>query len=76
MNAILDKVIEQRNGHYCHVLEVSDVWELESILEQIVDMFSNEFSDEEIQEFIDTLSIYCLDETQEEEVYNYQFKIT
>ena len=74
MNAILDKVIEQRNGHYCHVLEVSDVHELESILEQIVDSFSNEFSDEEIQEFIDTLEIYCLDESNEDEVYNYQFK--
>ena len=75
MNAIVSKLIEQRNGHYCHVLEVSDVYELESILEQIVEMFSHEFSNEEIQEFIDTLTIYCLDETQESEVYNYQFKI-
>jgi Mg2+/Co2+ transporter CorC len=75
MNAILDKVIKQRNGHYCHVLEVNDVYELESILEQVVNEFNDEFSDEEIQEFIDTLNIYCLDETQEEEVYNYQFKI-
>jgi hypothetical protein len=75
MNAIVNKLIEKRNGHYCHVLEVSDVYELKSILEQIVNEFSDEFSDEEIQEFIDTLTVYCLDETQESEVYNYQFKI-
>ena len=77
MNAIIEKLIEDRKGNYCHCLEVENVIELESILESIVEEFQDDFTTEEFQVFIDTLSIYYLgdDKTEENEVYNYTFNI-
>lgn len=37
MNILVDKCYEARNGHYCHVLEVNDVYELQSAIESIYD---------------------------------------
>lgn len=73
MNPILNKVIESRGGNYCHIVEVEDVYELESIFESLADEFEDEYTNEEIQDFIDTLQIYCLNEKNEDEVYNYKF---
>lgn len=75
MNRIIEQIIEQRNGHYCHCLEVEDIYELEAIYEALVNEFTNEFTNEEIQEFIDTLTIYCLNDKNEDEVYDYKFNI-
>jgi hypothetical protein len=75
MNVIIEKLIEERKGHYCHCLEVSDVYELESTFESIINEFEDNYTSEDIQEFIDTLQIYYLGEDSEEEerVYNYKF---
>jgi hypothetical protein len=73
MNRIIEKMIEDRKGRYCHVVEVNDVYELESIFNSIENEFSEEFSEEEIKEFINNLTVYCLDESNEEEVYKYKF---
>jgi uncharacterized protein (UPF0305 family) len=77
MNAIIEKLNEARNGNYCHCLEVENVSELESNFQSIVDEFQDDFTTEEIQDFINTLSIYYLgdDETEENEVYNYKFNV-
>ena len=74
MNALLEKVIESRNGHYCHVVEVSDVYELENIAEAILSENENEFDAEIIIDFLETLTVYCLDDNNEEEVYNFSFR--
>jgi hypothetical protein len=36
MNALLNKVYRAKNGHYCHVVEVSTVYDLENIAESIL----------------------------------------
>ena len=74
MNALLEKTIESRQGHYCHVVEVSDVYELENIAEAIIQENENEFDLETIIDFLETLTVYCLDETNETDVYNFSFR--
>jgi hypothetical protein len=74
MNAILNKVIESRGGQYCHVLEVSDVYELENILENIYCEFIDEFSIDEIIEFCYMMEIYCLNEENETEVFEFHIE--
>ncbi len=74
MNALLEKVIESRNGHYCHVVEVSEVYELENIAEAILSENENEFDVETIIDFLETLTVYCLDDTNEKEVYDFNFR--
>lgn len=83
MNALLEKVIESRQGHYCHVVEVSDVYELENIAEAILSENENEFDSETIIDFLETLTVYFLEneeETEEcnnekeKEVYGFNFR--
>jgi hypothetical protein len=80
MNALLNKVIEQKNGHYCHVVEVSTVYDLENIAESILSENENEFTIEVITEFLESLTVYYLPEEDEEEnneeeekIYNFSF---
>lgn len=74
MNALLEKVINSRNGQYCHVVEVSEVYELESIAEAIISENQNEFDAETIIDFLETLTVYCLDDNNEIEVYAFNFR--
>jgi len=71
MNAILEKIIDSRNGHYCHALEVNDVCELKSAVESLHDEFSKDYSLEEIKDFFNTMEIYCLDDNNEDEVFGF-----
>ena len=41
MNRILNKIIEERKGHYCHALEVQHVFDLESIIESFIESYPN-----------------------------------
>ena len=70
MNTILQDITKIR-FNYCHVLEVQDVFELESIIDSLYDEFIEKYELEEIKNFINTMQIYCLDESEEEEVYNF-----
>lgn len=74
MNTIIEKVIEQRKGMYVHALEVEDVYELQSCIEQLYSEFIENYSADEIIQFFESMEIYCLDESQESEVY--EFNIT
>jgi len=76
MEKIIEKMYKNR-FNYCHVLEVNDIYELKTNIECIYEdlksqgLYGEKFKDEEIKEFINTLEIYCLDEDQEDEVYNF-----
>ena len=70
MNALLEKVIESRNGHYCHVVEVSEVYELESIAEAIISENEDLFDAETIIDFLETLTVYFLENEEESQEYN------
>jgi hypothetical protein len=79
-NLLLSKIIEQRNGQYCHAVEVSTVYDLENIAEAIISENENDFSLEVITEFLETLTVYYLpedgeeeDSEEEERIYNFSF---
>ena len=79
MNPIYQEILEARNGHYAHALEVSNVYELESILESLFDEYIDKYSIETIIDFCDTLLIYYFDEENENEVDEnevYNFDVT
>lgn len=76
MNPIYQEILDARNGHYIHALEVSNVYELESILESLFNEYIDKYSIETIIDFCTTLSIYYFDdenenEVDENEVYNF-----
>ena len=74
-NRILDKIIEDRKGHYCHALEVNDTYELESIVESLIDDLGEEYLESEYIEFFQSMELYYLgdDDKKEQEVYNFDF---
>ncbi len=76
---ILNDIIKQRGGQYCHVLEVATVYELESIIETIAAEFIEIYKKSEIIEFITSIDvIYYTEgaESKEEEsaLYNFSLK--
>ena len=76
MNPIYQEILDVRNGHYIHVLEVSNVYELESILESLFNEYIDKYSIEVLIDFCSTLEIYYFDdenenEIDENEVYNF-----
>jgi hypothetical protein len=73
MNPILETIIDQRNGHYCHCVEVSDTYELESIAEQIISEFQDNHSEATIIDFLESLAIYSLDDDNEQEIFDFSF---
>jgi hypothetical protein len=74
MNAILNKVIDTRNGHYCHAIEVSTVYELKVVIETLYSEFENEFTVEEIKEFFSSMSIIAFDSHDDSDQNNYEFE--
>ena len=79
MNPIYQEILDARNGHYVHALEVSDVYELKSILELLFNEYIDKYDIETIIEFCTTLSIYYFDNKNENEVDEnevYDFNVT
>ena len=70
-NKILLDVIAKRNGHYCHALEVNNIYELQAIIENLHDDFTKEYNLDDIIEFFNTIEIYCLDDKNEEEIFSF-----
>jgi hypothetical protein len=71
MNAILETILSARKGMYCHALEVNDVYELQSVIDALYDEFINDYDVKTLIDFITSLELYCLCETNEGEVYNF-----
>ena len=76
MNPIYQEILDARNGHYVHALEVSNVYELESICESLFNEYIDKYSIEVLIDFYSTLEIYYFDnenenEINENEVYNF-----
>jgi len=73
-NPILNEIIEARQGHYCNCVEVSEVYELENIAEQIISEFSDKHDEKTIIDFLESLSVYSLDDNNEKEIYDFSFR--
>ena len=76
MNPIYQEILDARNGRYIHVLEVSNVYELESVCESLFNEYIDKYSIEVLIDFCSTLAIYYFDdenenEIDENEVYNF-----
>ena len=76
MNKIVDRMLEIRKGHYCHALEVNDIYELHNVIDYVYNEFVEEFGKEEVIDFLQTLELYYLgnDPVQEKEIYDYDIK--
>ena len=72
-NKILDQVYNARKGYYCHCVEVNTAYDLEIIAETIYNDFIDEYTVEDVIEFLETLEVYSLDDENEEEIYNFDF---
>jgi len=77
-NPILDDVIKERNGHYCHALEVDNVYEIESTIEELIGE-GNEYTEDNYIEFFTTMELYYLpidkhNDDDEKAVYDFNFK--
>ena len=72
---ILDRILNDRKGHYCHAIEVNDTYEIESIIEGIIELFQDQYTESEYIEFFETMSVYYLgsDKTEEKKVYDFNF---
>ena len=82
MPRLLDHIIEERKGYYCHALELDNVYGFEYVIEQIVSDYKNSFTLKEVIEFFDSIELYYLpddtltsehNDAQEEELYNYDY---
>lgn len=90
INRLLNHIIKERNGHYCHALELDSVYHYECVIEQIVSDYKDTFNQDEIIGFFDSIELYYYhdadnyddivplsDEQQaidEEELYNFDYK--
>ena len=60
MSRLLDHIIKERNGHYCHALELDSVYSYECVIEQIVSDYKDSFTLDEIIEFFGSIELYFL----------------
>jgi len=73
-NIIVNDILDKRKGHYCHALEVNDVYELQACIEALYDEFIRDYTVEAILVFFDTIELYCLNDINEEEVHSFNIK--
>lgn len=74
-NPILNKIIEERKGHYSHCLEVELTCDLESIVEAIIEGYPD-YKENEYIEFFQNMEVYYLgdDPKEEREVFDFNFQ--
>lgn len=76
MNKIFNHILKARKGHYCHALEVNYIYELECIVESLIDELHDDFNVADFIEFFNTLSVYYLgeDDIEEQAIYDFDFE--
>lgn len=77
-NRILNDVIEARNGHYCHCLELDSAASYEGLIESFIDNEGDKYTEEEYIEFFSSITVYYLpfdgeqeNKEDEQELYNF-----
>ena len=83
-NKLFNKIVEERNGHYCHAIEVDSIARIECIIESIFKSYESEdITEKDILNFFESIEIYFIEDeelTEDEnqknqnEVYNFNFK--
>lgn len=67
---ILDYIIEQRNGHYCHALELTDVYDLECVIESFIMDLGEQFSLQDYLQFFNSIEIYFIADDDSSDEHN------
>ena len=82
MNRLLDHIITERNGHYCHALELESAYSFEHVIEYMVNDYKDSFTLAEIIGFFESMElIFVADEcsysewndSAEQELYAFDF---
>ncbi len=71
-NALLAEIHKERKGHYCHALEVETAYELECIVESLIEQCPG-YSELTYIDFFSTMELYSLNDENENEIYNFSF---
>jgi len=71
---IANDILIKRQGQYCHALEVNDIFELQAIIDALYDEFILEYTIDDILEFFNSIELYCLNDKNEEAVYNFNIE--
>lgn len=69
MNPIYETIVKARDGHYCHALELTYTYELECIIDSIIEEFEDgQFSDDatiyDVVSFFQTIQIYFIEDEE------------
>ena len=75
-NKIFNRILKERSGHYCHVIEVNDIYDIISVIEGVIDCYNDQYTEKEYIEFFESLTIIYLGEDSEEENKVYDFSCT
>ena len=72
---LLDRILENRNGQYCHALELNNYHSFECIIESII-QDNEDLDKQDFIEFFNTIELYYLpveeeNKEEEEELYNF-----
>ena len=57
---LLDYIIKQRKGHYCHALELTDAYDLECVIESLIMELGEQFSLQDYLEFFNSIEVYYI----------------
>ena len=67
MNRLLEDIIVQRGGHYCHCIEVSSMYDIESVISAVLGSYGDQYTETEYIEFFDSIQVIYMNEDEEEE---------
>ena len=70
-NKIFYDLVMKRQGHYCHALEVNNVWELQACIDSLYDEWIDNYTLDEIVEFFNTIELYCSEDVNDQSVYDF-----
>ena len=73
MNRLLDYIITERKGHYCHALELDSAYSYECVIEQIVSDYKDSFTLDEIIGFFKSIELYYY---YDADSYDDEYKLT
>ena len=83
INKLLDHIISERKGHYCHALELDSAYAYECVIEQIVSDYKDDFTQDEIIGFFDSIELYFIadedstsewNDDAEQQLYDFDYK--
>lgn len=57
-NRLLDHIITERKGHYCHALELDSVYSYQNVIECIIEQYGGNFTLGDYIGFFDSIELY------------------